>query len=205
MAGSGAADGKGRGRKRGNRRRRDRSNLNAPGRTDALDWRARHHPLGEAAPAVSRSEGTIADADGRVAYPMRAIDVVDALMRRGRIDGRAAEAARDFERNFEVAHLTGVAARDVSAPIDRSHRSGPPRAEPHRVLAARDRVWAALEALGGVGTPGASAVWDILGMGMTIKQHAERCQFGDGRSLNPMAATGILVQACYTLAAHFGK
>jgi len=39
---------------------------------------------------------------------------------------------------------------------------------------------------------------------MTIKGHAERCQFGGGRSLNPMTATGILVQACFTLAAHFG-
>jgi len=40
---------------------------------------------------------------------------------------------------------------------------------------------------------------------MTIKGHAERCQFGQGRSLNPMTATGILVQACFSLSVHYGN
>ena len=54
-----------------------------------------------------------------------------------------------------------------------SHDGG--GSEPHSILHSRDHVWAAMEALGGIGTPGANIVWDVLGLGMTIKGHAERC------------------------------
>jgi hypothetical protein len=61
-----------------------------------------------------------------------------------------------------------------------------------------------MQALGSIGTPGANIVWDVLGLGMINKAYAEPSQFGNGHSLNPMTATGILVQSCFTLAVFYG-
>jgi hypothetical protein len=165
-----------------------------------VNWRQQHHPLGEDRPALVRAE--ISAEDGPVTYAMRAPDTIDALVNKGRIDDRAAAGARKYEAIFHSASLHGLANRDIRVtPGSFNVGSG----EPHHILAARDEIWAAMRALGGIGSPGANAAWDVLGLGMTIKAHAERCQFGNGRSLNPMTATGILVQACFTLAAHFGR
>ena len=169
---------------------------------DTLKWRMRHHPLGEEGPALQRTKITDAGNNGPPAYPMRAVDTVDALEKKGRIDHKAAAGARKFEAIFQAASLHGLASRDPCLMPGGRHTGN---AEPHRILHARDQVWEAVRALGGIGTPGANIAWDVLGLGMTIKAHAVRCQFGNGRSLNPMTATGILVQACFTLAVHYGK
>lgn len=161
-------------------------------------WRMQHHPLGEDRPALVRVETAGADGQGPVAYPLRAPDTIDALLNKGRIDLAAAAGARKFEGIFQSASLSGLANRDIRVTPGSFN---PGSAVPHRILSARDEVWTAMRALGGIGTPGANIVWDVLGLGMTIKAHAERCQFGNGRSLNPMTATGILVQSCFTLAA----
>ncbi len=192
-------------RKKGRRHRQiDGGEHGQPfGESGPTRWRNQHHPLDEGVPALRRTRIEIEDeADGSSrAYPMRAGDVVEALERKGRIDHRAAAGAKKFETLFQRASLQGVVVRDLRTP-PAPFRLG--SAEPHNILEARDAVWQAVEALGGIGTPGANIAWDVLGLGMTIKSHAERCQFGNGRSLNPMTATGILVQTCFSLAAHFG-
>ena len=194
------------GRKR--RRQRKRRLLGGRARREAAmvpsNWRMQHHPLdgdwdGDG-PALARVE-LAGENGGPASYPMRAADTVQALLNKGRIDQRAGAAARKFEEIFHRASLEGVASRDIRQTPGDGTPGGP---EPHRILSARDEVWEAIRALGGIGSPGANVVWDVLGLGMTIKGHAERCQFGGGRSLNPMTATGILVQACFTLAALFG-
>jgi hypothetical protein len=165
------------------------------------NWRMQHDPLGEGGRALARVEVSGEDGRGPASYPMRAADTVDALLNKGRIDHGAAAAAKKFEEIFHRASLEGVASRDIRLIPGEGALGGP---EPHRILRARDDVWDAIRALGGIGSPGANIAWDVLGLGMTIKAHAERCQFGGGRSLNPMTATGILVQSCFTLAVHFG-
>ncbi len=196
---------------RRSRPRRKLTNREGSGRdTDPLKWRLQHHPLGDGntGPALVRTK-IAGDGDngdngdsGPPAYPMRAGDTVDALEKKGRIDHKAAAGARKFEAIFQAASLQGLASRDPGMMPGAHNAHG---GEPHRILQARDHVWAAISALGGIGTPGANIAWDVLGLGMTIKAHAQRCQFGQGRSLNPMTATGILVQACFTLAVHYGK
>ena len=192
------------GRKR--RRQRKRRLLGGRAQREAAmapsNWRMQHHPMeGDGdGPSVARVE-VAGEYGAPASYPMRAADTVQALLNKGRIDQRAAAAARKFEEIFHQASLEGVASRDIRKTPGDGTPGGP---EPHRILGARDDVWEAIRALGGIGSPGANVVWDVLGLGMTIKGHAERCQFGGGRSLNPMTATGILVQACFTLAAHFG-
>ncbi|MDA1098007.1 MAG: hypothetical protein O2967_03400 [Proteobacteria bacterium] len=188
-------------RRRTSRRRAQLDRLQLGSDAGPTNWRMQHHPLGENHPALVRTEVTGQDGRGPRIYAMRAPDTIDALVNKGRIDHRAEAAARKFEGIFQGASLHGLANRDV-----RVLPGGfdPGNAAPHRILSAREDVWRAMRALGGIGTPGANIVWDVLGLGMTIKAHAERCQFGGGRSLNPMTATGILVQSCFTLAAHYG-
>lgn len=190
-----------------NARRETRGRGRLSGDESALNWRMQHHPLGEDQPGLARikiagPEGGTPSSYPPSSYPMRAADTVDALEKKGRIDHRAAAAARKFEATFQRASLQGLANRDLRQ-MPGSHDGG--GSEPHSILHSRDDVWAAMEALGGIGTPGANIVWDVLGLGMTIKGHAQRCQFGRGRSLDPMTATGILVQACFSLAVHYGK
>ncbi len=189
-----------------NRRQRRRRLKLSPGQADAAiepsRWRMQHHALDEDRPALSRIQIACEDDGGPPSYPMRAVDTVQALLNKGRIDSQAAAAAQKFEAIFQRASLDGLASRDIRrtpVPFD------PGNSEPYGILRARDDVWAAMHALGGINTPGANIAWDVLGLGITIKAHAERCQFGNGRSLNPMTATGILVQSCYTLSVHFGK
>ncbi|WP_147395203.1 hypothetical protein [Azospirillum cavernae] len=81
---------------------------------------------------------------------------------------------------------------------------GVTRDQPAKVYRARDDVGRAIRALGGMGSPAANAVWDVLGLGLTVKEHAERTIFGAGRSLNPTAAKGILVASLGVLAWHYG-
>ena len=192
------------GRRQGRLRRR-RLKL-GPAQADAAmepsPWRMQHHPLDEDGPALSRAQISNKDGAGPASYPMRATDTVQALLNKGRIDDHAAAGAQKFEAIFQRASLSGLASRDIrriAGPFNPGHN------EPYGILRARDDVWEAMRALGGINTPGASIAWDVLGLGITIKAHAERCQFGNGRSLNPMTATGILVQSCFTLAVHFGK
>jgi hypothetical protein len=161
-----------------------------------------HHSLGEDRPALRRTQVACGNDGGPTSYPMRATDTVQALLNKGRIDDRAAAGAQKFEAIFERASLSGLASRDIRLIPGQFN---PGSNEPYGVLRARDDVWEAMRALGGINSPGANIVWDVLGLGMTIKAHAERCQFGNGRSLNPMTATGILVQSCFTLSVHFGK
>jgi len=193
------------------RRARGRRRSLRPGRMNSnensLNWRMQHHPLDDGKPALSRVQIPGAETGGPPSYPMRAADTVDALEKKGRIDHRAAAAARKFEATFQWASLQGLACRDLAQlPGGRgSNGGGGSGGEPNSILRSRDQIWAAMGALGGMGTPGANIVWDVLGLGMTIKGHAERCQFGGGRSLNPMTATGILVQSCFSLAVYYGK
>ncbi|MDP6875903.1 MAG: thiamine-phosphate kinase, partial [Alphaproteobacteria bacterium] len=164
-------------------------------RQTAIDRYRRPRPRLGLGRALARVEVSGEDGRGPASYPMRAADTVDALLNKGRIDHGAAAAAKKFEEIFHRASLEGVASRDIRLIPGEGALGGP---EPHRILRARDDVWDAIRALGGIGSPGANIAWDVLGLGMTIKAHAERCQFGGGRSLNPMTATGILVQSCFT-------
>ncbi|MBT4486907.1 MAG: hypothetical protein HOC72_05185, partial [Rhodospirillaceae bacterium] len=158
----------------GNRRPKRRRGASGRGRLNndegGLNWRMQHHPLGEDRPALIRTQITDAAGNAPPAYPMRAGDTVEALERKGRIDERAAAGARKFEAVFHQASLQGLANRDLRM-MPGSHKSG--GSEPHSILYARDGVWEAMCALGGIGTPGANIAWDVLGLGMTIKAHAE--------------------------------
>ena len=68
-----------------------------------------------------------------------------------------------------------------------------------RQLDARRRVHKALEALGGIGSPGGGCLWHILGCGCSIREWAIRRSW-TGRPVRQEQAAGILIAALGVLA-----
>ena len=66
-------------------------------------------------------------------------------------------------------------------------------------LDARRRVHNALEALGGIGSPGGSCLWHVLGCGCSIREWAI-CQGWGGKPVRQEQAQGILLAALGVLA-----
>jgi hypothetical protein len=74
-------------------------------------------------------------------------------------------------------------------------------------MEAFDRAGAAsheaLQALGGLSSPGGSCVWHVVGLQRSVREWAIRQGWG-GRSVEQKAAGGILVAALGMLARHLG-
>ena len=137
-------------------------------------------------PAVVRGE-QITDAAGDIGAPYRVRDTVAILEGSGKLDKRAAEAARRFRDDFAMAHLDGYQVADLSRVLGSGQGGDGPS---HHIIEARDRVWHALRHLGGIGTPGAMIAWHVLGLGETLKHYGRR-----------EWASGALVSVCHALAA----
>jgi len=88
-----------------------------------------------------------------------------------------------------MAHLDGYQVADLSRVLGSGHGGDGPS---HHIIEARDRVWHALQHLGGIGTPGAMIAWHVLGLGETLKHY--------GREKH---TSGVLVAVCHALAAHY--
>jgi hypothetical protein len=73
---------------------------------------------------------------------------------------------------------------------------------PFRMLAARESVWRALNAVGGLGSAGGACLWHVPGGEQSLKQWALG-QGWSGRLISQEVAAGILVAALGTLAQHF--
>ncbi|WP_376959672.1 hypothetical protein ABNQ39_07115 [Azospirillum sp. A26] len=179
-------------------RKRER---NAPPDPETLAIRGQHKAIEHAGSAILRPshDRSVVDADGGVGSPYRVVDILHALARKEEIQVWHVEAGEHFQTSFGIAHLDPLKAADLSR-----GGGGALRDQPAKVYRAREDVAAAVRALGGMGSPAANAIWDILGQGLTVKEHAERTIFGTGRSLNPTAAKGILVGALGVLAWHYG-
>jgi hypothetical protein len=68
---------------------------------------------------------------------------------------------------------------------------------------ARRRVGKALDALGGLGSPGGSCVWHVVGLQRSIREWALREGWG-GKLVRVEQAKGILVAALGMLVKHYG-
>jgi hypothetical protein len=72
-----------------------------------------------------------------------------------------------------------------------------------RQVAARDRIASAIEARGGPGSPGGSAVWHVLGLQCSIREWA-MSQGWQGKPIAPAQAQGMFTAALSVLAVHYG-
>ena len=163
--------------------RAEREDLSKPSR-----WRLQHGGFGPPRRDAA-SEAPVA--------PRRAADLLGRLEVNGTITAEMREAGRLFHAHFRAAALDPLRA----APLVRLP-GGSKLAETERVVGAKRRVMAALDALGGADSAAGSCAWHVLGCGASIREWALRQGWG-GRPVGHPQAQGILVAALGVLAAHF--
>ena len=160
--------------------------------------RLRHDP-------IERLDRAIADAQGQPSRPYRTLDTLAVMERRGSITAGMRQAGEDFRARFATAQLDPLRARDLA-----QLRRGDSRARSSederglRVEAARDAVWRAIQAVGGIASPAGSCIWHVVGWERSLKAWALE-QGWNGRRVSQEAASGILVAALGALEAHFGN
>jgi len=141
-----------------------------------------------------------ADPDCRPVVHHRVVDSLDRMLRAGTIDQGMHEAARDFQAAFSLAGLETLRAMPLIRVFSSSR---PDSAITDRQIQARKRVHRAIDAVGGMGSPGGSAVWFVVGLGQSIREWALRQGWG-GRKIEKNQAQGILVASLGMLANYHG-
>jgi hypothetical protein len=137
------------------------------------------------------------DPNGRIVLQHRTVDSLARLLRSGAITETMYDAGRAFQKDFQLAGLDPVRARPLMLPVGSG--SVPDLTETQ--LDARRRVHRALDALGGIASPGGSCLWHVLGCGCSVREWAIRQGWG-GRPVRQEQAQGILVAALGMLAGH---
>jgi Domain of unknown function (DUF6456) len=146
--------------------------------------------------AVEQLERPIADEHGAIARPSRAIDILAAMERRGAITPEMRQAGEDFRNSFRRAGFDPLRAANWlrgGAGFD-SMSVG--------LIPARNRVWRALTAVGGLKSADGACLWHVIGGEQSLKEWAQG-QGWAGRQVSQEVASGILVAALGVLAQHF--
>jgi hypothetical protein len=152
---------------------------------------------------VERLERTIGDAAGHPSRPYRAVDTLLIMQRRGSITAGMRQAGEDFRARFAFAQLDPLRAFDPSRLRLGERRPRPDNDGPAlRIEAARTQVWRAIQAVGGIASPGGSCLWHVLGWERSLKEWALERGWS-GRRVSQESASGILVAALGALEAHF--
>jgi hypothetical protein len=114
------------------------------------------------------------------------------------------QAGEDFRARFALAALDPLRAVDLSHLRLGERSLRPDNDGPAlRIEAARGQVWRAIQAVGGIASPGGSCLWHVLGWERSLKEWALE-QGWSGRRVSQESASGILVAALGALEAHFG-
>ena len=153
---------------------------------------------------VELLERPIADESGRPARPYRAVDTLATMERRGSITAGMRQAGEDFRARFATAQLDPLRVPDWSrlrVGISSRFRAGD--GPGLRIEGARDVVWRAILAVGGIGSPAGSCLWHVVGWERSLKEWALE-QGWSGRRVSQEAASGILIAALGALEAYFG-
>jgi hypothetical protein len=154
---------------------------------------------------VERLDRPIADDSGRPARPYRAVDTLAAMERRGSITPAMRQAGEDFRARFATAQLDPLTAFDLSRPRTGGQSRPGAGDEPGlRIENARDAVWLAILAVGGLSSAGGSCLWHVIGWERSLKEWALEQGWG-GRRVSQEAASGILIAALGALEAHFAR
>ena len=129
----------------------------------------------------------------------RCIDSLGILLRNGSITPQMHDAGQDFNRTFVFAQMDPAGA----PPLTRIPGGQWKDSMTERVVWARKRMHEALDAVGGISSPGGCAVWHVAGWGRSVKEWSA-LEGWNGRTLNQYEAKGILVGALAVLAVHYG-
>jgi hypothetical protein len=154
------------------------------------EWRLQHGGF----------SGPVRGADPETGGPVarrRAVDTLGAMLANGTITPAMHDAGAIFRGHFRSAALDTLRAMPL---IRVPGGNGGPQTE--RQVGARQKIAAALDALGGHNSAAGSCAWHVLGCGASIREWALRQGWG-GRPVGHPQAQGILVAALGVLAAHF--
>ena len=120
---------------------------------------------------VERMERPIGDDSGRSARPYRAVDILAGMERRGSITAGMRQAGEDFRARFTTAQLDPLTAFDISRPRSGGHSSFSSGDQLGlRIEKAREVVWRAISAVGGLSSAGGSCLWHVLGWERSLKE-----------------------------------
>jgi hypothetical protein len=163
-----------------------REDLSAPSK-----WRLQHGDIGTATRVADPETGT-------PIMQRRVVDTLGQMLNNGSITREMHEAGCIFRTLFRHAALDNVATSQFLrvAASTGDHLSV-------SQLDARRRALKALDALGGIDSPGGSCVWSVVGLEVSLREWSAR-QGWCGRTVSASIACGILVAALGTLANHFG-
>ena len=146
----------------------------------------------------------VTDPEGRPVTLVRTVDTLARMRKAGTITRAMHQAARDFQAHFTIAaHDTTDTASIVRVRRLRGEKMTWNDDLTVRQIAARDRVHDALDALGGMASPGGSCVWHVVGLQSSLREWALR-QGWNGRPMQLNQATGVLLTALGILAVHYG-
>ena len=120
---------------------------------------------------VRLTEEQIADDEGRPSNPYVAFTQLMMLERAGSISAALRQAGEDFQKAFARARHAPLKASDLSRPFV-SGRTFDTLSALVVFRRARDRVWRAVEAVGGLESPQGSCVWLVLGWDRPLHQWA---------------------------------
>ena len=161
-------------------------------------------PVVAGLPVIRRQDDVLepvyeADPDGRPVVHHRTVDTLGIMLRAGTITKDMHDAARDFQAQFTIACYDVVRCM----PLVRLPGGGNGADLTDAQVDARRRVGAALDALGGLGSPAGSCVWHVVGLQRSVREWAMRQGWG-GKPIRVEQAQGILIAALGTLAGHYG-
>src|SRR5512134_1861155 len=140
-----------------------------------------------------------ADPDGRPVVHHRTVDTLGIMRRAGTITKEMHDAARDFQARFTIARYDTLVCMRFRRDPSKGNRAELTETQ----IDARRRVDAAVNALGGLGSPAGGCVWHVLGLQRSIREWAMRRGWG-GRPVRVEQAQGILVAALGVLAGFYG-
>ena len=153
--------------------------------------------------AIERLDRSISDDGGTIARPHYAVDTLLAMERRGSITAAMRQAGEDFRRQFMLARLDPLRALDWSQPKRAGGIPSHGVATSLLIEKAREFVWRTVGAVGGLGSPGGSCLWHVVGWERSLKEWALD-QGWSGRRVSPESASGILIAVLGTLEAQIG-
>jgi hypothetical protein len=147
---------------------------------------------------VERLDKAIADTAGGVARPFRNVDTLAAMERRGTIAPGMRQAGEQFRNLFRVARLDPLHAASLMRVSIGTGGSDTTT----RALAAREKLWRAICAVGGLASAGGACLWHVIGFEQTLKEWALSTRWR-GRPIGEERASGILTTALAILEVHF--
>ncbi|MGA8755114.1 MAG: hypothetical protein WB611_02115 [Stellaceae bacterium] len=152
--------------------------------------------------SVIRAEVTVKDADGGIGLPWIGLDTLARMHRSGSINTEMRLAGERFHDFFRRAHFDAALFAIDPARVPAQRGKGFRRTVGEGSDSARRQVMFALDALGGMSSPGGSCAWFVLGCEHALDTWA-RSRGWSGRPISRATATGILLTDLAILQMHF--